>query len=106
VSTIQERLASLDGHQGHEEEAEVVIHPLDDGLLQPAPRAAPRCGVDGPCSGLNAGDKEKHALFPCWIIIDRLYYDDPIGFGQAMEDTPSHRDTQTGGFSSMIEADP
>jgi len=64
VSTIQERLASFDGDQGHEEEAEVVIHPLDGGLIQPASRAAPRSGVDGPFSGLHAGDKEKHALLP------------------------------------------
>jgi hypothetical protein len=55
-----------------------VIHPLGDGLMQPALRAAPPGVIDDPRSGLNARDKEKHELLSCNFFSDSLQ--NQIGF--------------------------
>jgi hypothetical protein len=59
---IQKRLAPLYRHHGQEKEAEVMIHPLQDGLMQPASRAALPRRIEDSGLGLNAPNEKKHNL--------------------------------------------
>lgn len=59
---IEKRHPAFDGNQRDKKETEVVIHLLQAGLEQSAPRAAPGRGIDGSGSGLYAGNEEAHGV--------------------------------------------
>ena len=56
----QKGIPAPDRQQGDEKEAQVVIHPLEIGLLQTARRAAARRWFQQFCSGLKPGDDKTH----------------------------------------------
>jgi hypothetical protein len=58
----EDRLAGLDLEHWDEENAQIVVHPLEIGLMKAAPRAAPGDFLQQFDLGLKAPDKEKKAL--------------------------------------------
>ncbi|MEJ2040188.1 MAG: hypothetical protein P8X55_14840, partial [Desulfosarcinaceae bacterium] len=56
----QKRVAMLNRQQRNEKQAQVVIDPLEIGLLQTANRAAPWRRVQGFHSGLNPANEKTH----------------------------------------------
>jgi hypothetical protein len=59
---VKERFALFDSQQGNKKQADVVIDPLRDRLIQPAPGAAPGRTVQGPGLGLDARDEKTHTV--------------------------------------------
>jgi hypothetical protein len=57
---VKEGVALLDSQQGDKKQADVMIDPLRDRLIQSAPGAAPGRTVQGPGLGLNARDEKTH----------------------------------------------
>lgn len=62
---LPERGSPFYGKQGDKEQGDVVIHPLQAGLIQPARVAHPGCVIQGHGLGLYAADKKEHGLLPC-----------------------------------------
>jgi hypothetical protein len=61
VAADQHRLAGFDPYDGDEKNAQVVIHPLEMGLIQAAPWAAPGRFIQYFDPGLDAADEQKEA---------------------------------------------
>jgi hypothetical protein len=62
ASADEDRLAGFNPEHRDEKNAQIVVHPLEIGLMQSAPWAAPGGFVQGFDLGLEAPDKEKKAL--------------------------------------------
>jgi len=58
----EDRLAGLDLEHRDEKNAQIVVHPLEIGLMQTAPWAAPGIFFQDFNLGLDAADKEKETL--------------------------------------------
>jgi hypothetical protein len=58
----EDRLTGPDLEHRNEKNAQIVVNPLEVGLMQAAPWAAPRSFVQGFDLGLDAANKEKEAL--------------------------------------------
>jgi hypothetical protein len=54
----------LDPYQGNEEQTDVMVDALRDGLVQAAPGASPGGIVQGSGFGLHTGNNEKHRAVP------------------------------------------
>ena len=62
--TLDKRVPLFDGNQGDKKERDVMVHPLEPGLIQSAGLAHPGGVIQGHGPGLYAANKEKHGVLP------------------------------------------
>lgn len=62
--THQERLATLDGDEGYEKKAQIVVDALQPGLSQSTRGTKPLCIIQSHGSGLDTPYEEEHGFLP------------------------------------------